>query len=152
VRQKSLRSRHTDKERGANLVEMALILPILLLLLAAIADFGRAFNSYIVIINAAREGARFAARMEHTDAIDDFILAAVTHEAANSGVDLTDTTTSLITIEPAWDARQVKQPITVTVEYTVTTIFAGLVGLDTIPMRGRTVMVMYGSTQLEPEP
>lgn len=140
-------------QRGANLVEFAMVLFILPLLLAAIADFGRAFSSYIVITNAAREGARFAARMEHTESIDAYILGAVVKEAANSGVDLADSDpeTAKITIEPDWDIRAAKQPITVTVEYSMTTVFAALVGLDTIPMRSRSVMVMYGSTQL-PEP
>ena len=82
------RGRRDLKKRGQSLVEMALVLPILLLLVAAIADFGRAFNSYIVITNAAREGARFAARVDHTDTIDEYIRGAVIQEAANSGVDL----------------------------------------------------------------
>jgi len=140
--------RQTDRaQRGSNLVELALILPLLLLLFAAIADFGRAFNSYIVITNAAREGARFGARVDHTDAIDAFILSAILQEAANGGIDLADSTVATITIEPVWDERPAEQPITVTVEYSMTTIFTGLVGLDTIPMRSRSVMVMYGSTQ-----
>ena len=146
------RARQPDHaQRGANLVEFAMVLFILALLLAAIADFGRAFNSYIVITNAAREGARLGARVEyHTDDIDHYIRGAVRQEAANSGIDLADPEdpeVAKITIEPDQQARSAKQPITVTVEYSMTTIFTGLVGLDTIPMRSRSVMVMFGSTQ-----
>ena len=47
------------RERGQSLVETAVVLPILLLLVAAIVDFGRAFDAYIILTNAAREGARF---------------------------------------------------------------------------------------------
>ena len=47
------------RERGQSLVETAVVLPILLLLVAAIVDFGRAFDVYIVLTNAAREGARW---------------------------------------------------------------------------------------------
>ncbi len=47
-------------ERGAELVEMALVLPILLLLIAGIVDFGFLLHSYQVSTNAAREGARIA--------------------------------------------------------------------------------------------
>ena len=50
-------------ERGSNLVEFALVLPLLVLILAGMADIGRAFNSYMVITNAAREGARAASRL-----------------------------------------------------------------------------------------
>ena len=45
-------------ERGANLVEFAIVLPLLVLILAGLADLGRAFYNYMVITNAAREGAR----------------------------------------------------------------------------------------------
>ena len=53
------RIRPGRRERGQSLVETAIVLPILLLLLAAVIDFGRAFDAYIVLTNAAREGARF---------------------------------------------------------------------------------------------
>lgn len=47
-------------ERGAELVEFALVLPLLLALFAGIADFGRMFQRLEVATNAAREGARLA--------------------------------------------------------------------------------------------
>lgn len=46
--------------RGQAMVEMAIVLPLLLLLMMIIFDFGRVFNSYLVISNASREGARMA--------------------------------------------------------------------------------------------
>lgn len=52
------RFRHS--ERGAELVEFALILPLLLAMLAGIVDFGRMFQRLEVTTNAAREGARLA--------------------------------------------------------------------------------------------
>ena len=45
---------------GAELVELALALPILLLLLLGVADFGFMLQAYGVVNNAAREGARLA--------------------------------------------------------------------------------------------
>lgn len=53
--------------RGAEVIEFALVLPILMLALAAILDMGFLFNSYEVVTNAAREGARLAAIPGHTD-------------------------------------------------------------------------------------
>jgi len=47
-------------ERGAELIELALVLPILLLMFAAIVDFALMFQRYLVLNNAAREGARIA--------------------------------------------------------------------------------------------
>ena len=52
-------SRHNmQHERGAAAVEFALVLPILLLLVFGIVDFGRAYNAKISLSGAAREGAR----------------------------------------------------------------------------------------------
>ena len=45
-------------ERGAELIEFAFALPILLFLIAGIIDFGLLFKDYEVVTNAAREGAR----------------------------------------------------------------------------------------------
>jgi Flp pilus assembly protein TadG len=45
-------------ERGAELLEFAFALPILLFVLAGIVDFGILFQRYEVVTNAAREGAR----------------------------------------------------------------------------------------------
>ena len=48
-------------DHGAAAVEMALVLPLLLVLLFGIIDFGRALNAQITLTEAAREGARAAA-------------------------------------------------------------------------------------------
>jgi hypothetical protein len=47
-------------ERGAALVEFALVLPILLLILVAMLDFGKAFNYRIDETHLASSGARWA--------------------------------------------------------------------------------------------
>ncbi len=44
--------------RGQSVVEMALVLPIVLLILIGLIEFGRAFFIYAVVSNAAREGVR----------------------------------------------------------------------------------------------
>ena len=47
-------------ESGAELIEVALTLPLLMLVLLGIIEFGFVFQQYEVITNAAREGARVA--------------------------------------------------------------------------------------------
>jgi Flp pilus assembly protein TadG len=47
--------------RGQAVVEFALILPVLTLLLAGMMEFGLVINQYMVVAEAAREGARSAA-------------------------------------------------------------------------------------------
>lgn len=47
-------------DRGAAMIEMALTLPLLLLLSVSVFEFGRAFQTWQVLTNATREGARIA--------------------------------------------------------------------------------------------
>jgi Flp pilus assembly protein TadG len=47
-------------QRGAELIEFALIFPLLLLVLLGMIDFGFLFQRYEVLTNATREGARLA--------------------------------------------------------------------------------------------
>jgi Flp pilus assembly protein TadG len=50
-----------NNERGQNLVEFAMVLPVFALVIFAIFEFGNLFRTQIQIQNAMREGARFAA-------------------------------------------------------------------------------------------
>ncbi len=47
-------------EKGQSLVEFAIVLPILLIILGGIIDFGWIFYNNLAISNCTREGARFA--------------------------------------------------------------------------------------------
>jgi len=53
-------TRRLRSERGAELIEFALVLPLLLLVMLGIVDFGFLFQRYEVLTNATREGARIA--------------------------------------------------------------------------------------------
>lgn len=52
---------HSSKERGASLVEMAIVMPVLLLVLIGILELGIAFRDILGASQAAREGTRIAA-------------------------------------------------------------------------------------------
>jgi Flp pilus assembly protein TadG len=54
-------SRRLKNEKGQTLTELALVLPILVVLVLAIAQFGVAFNNYVTLTDAARAGARVGA-------------------------------------------------------------------------------------------
>lgn len=47
-------------DKGSELIELAIALPLLLIVIAGIIDFGFLFERYEVVTNAAREGARMA--------------------------------------------------------------------------------------------
>jgi Flp pilus assembly protein TadG len=49
-------------ERGIAALELALILPVMLIIVFAIVDFGRLFNARLEITNIAREGGSLACR------------------------------------------------------------------------------------------
>ena len=55
------RTRLVGARRGQAVIEMALAAPLLSLMLFGLVDFGRAYFQYISLVNAAREGARYAA-------------------------------------------------------------------------------------------
>jgi Flp pilus assembly protein TadG len=56
-------------ERGTALIEMAFTLPMLLLISIGIIEFGRAFQTWQVLTNAAREGARVAVLPGYSDSM-----------------------------------------------------------------------------------
>jgi Flp pilus assembly protein TadG len=57
-------------ERGTQLVELAVVLPILLILFASVAEFGRFYYEYTTLAKGARVGTRFLATAR-TDGLDD---------------------------------------------------------------------------------
>lgn len=65
-----------DSEHGQSLVEFSMILPIFLILVFALVDFGRGFYTWQVVTNAAREGARAAAVQSDSATVDAKIRAA----------------------------------------------------------------------------
>lgn len=56
-----------SSESGAELIEFAVSLPLLLLLGLGVLDFGLLFQRYLVVTNAAREGARVAVLPGYAD-------------------------------------------------------------------------------------
>ena len=55
------RIRLVSSTRGQSLMEISLLLPVLLIIVFGIIDFGLGMRSYISLSNGVREGARFAA-------------------------------------------------------------------------------------------
>lgn len=55
--------RSRSRERGAALVEFALLMPLLLMLFLGIVSVGVAYNHQLSLTHAAREAARFAATL-----------------------------------------------------------------------------------------
>jgi len=78
-------------EHGQSLVEFALVIPIFLLVLFAIVDFGMAFHAWITVTNSAREGARVGAvRASSTDIEQRVRDTATSLDQANLSVAVTN--------------------------------------------------------------
>lgn len=101
-------------ERGQAMVEFAIVVPLLLLLMVAVFEFGRAWNVYHAETDAARLGARSAAVADPSTTQDS--VYAIIHRALAR--DAIDTTTATITLT-GWRAGT-GTPLTValTVPYT----------------------------------
>src|SRR5262245_16645782 len=94
----SPRSRHLGwrrlaSDRGQGLIETAITIPIVLLVCIAIFEFGRAYQTQLVLTNAAREGARIAILPNSTTAgvqarVTAFLTSGQLANAATARVDV----------------------------------------------------------------
>jgi Flp pilus assembly protein TadG len=64
----SSRGRQRDTQSGQAVIELALTLPLLLVIVMGIFDFGLMFQQFEVVTNAAREGARVGVLPNYTTA------------------------------------------------------------------------------------
>jgi Flp pilus assembly protein TadG len=118
ISQRKAGSMGKASERGAVAVEFALLVPILVMILLGIMEFGRAYNVQTALTNAAREGVR-AMAINNTQA---GARTAVRNAATQLNPALAD---GNITFNPASCA--VGSQMTVTVNYNLSTM-TGIAG------------------------
>lgn len=113
--------RRDSRTRGQSMVEFTLILPVLMLMIFGIYQFGQTYSDYIQVTNAARDGGR-KALVSRSDAngVNDAIAAA---KAATWWLNTSQMT---VTVSPAqpWVTGQT---VTVTVTYPYTISLLGFV-------------------------
>jgi Flp pilus assembly protein TadG len=101
------RRRRGIRERGAVVVETALLLPLLLLIIFGIIDLGRAFNTKQALTHATREAVRvYAVTQDNGTASNAFWTGA-------TGLDAARITVSI----PADDSCTPGDPVSVTSSY-----------------------------------
>jgi Flp pilus assembly protein TadG len=143
------------QERGQSLIELAISLPIILLILLGTIDFGMALFSYSILRDAAQEGALYGSfNPSNTEEIENRarnILPRSDDEAVfSSPVDLRDTSNISIEIDVIGDdcqgiTRGVVNSIQVNViyQYPILMPFAGnIIGSDTISLTGSATNVI----------
>jgi Flp pilus assembly protein TadG len=87
-------------EHGAALLEMAFTLPLLLFVCVGILEFGRAYQTWQVLTNAAREGARIAVlpgttSTDVTNRVRAYMQNGQLPKYATAAVNVTPTTVSI---------------------------------------------------------
>lgn len=135
-------SRRDRAERGQSVVELAITLPILLLLMLGLVNLGILMHAQIVLTNAAWEGARAGATITDPAHGDEEIIGAV--QRSLSGLDAVRVT---IDIDPEQDEPPRNQPgpmprgqpLTVSLEYRLT---MNLPVAIEVPVRARAVSRM----------
>lgn len=121
--------------RGQSLVELALTLPLLLIILVGVIDLGRVYFTYMTVVNASREGARYGAANPN-DSTGAIIRAK--NEATGSGITLTNVTASC----PSGCAQG--NPFRATVSYNFQLMTMYIFGGTTIPLQAFTEMEIFG--------
>jgi Flp pilus assembly protein TadG len=81
------------------MVEFAIVLPIFMLVLSGICDFGFMLYQRMTIISAAREGARAAAMAEDPSMIVSTAQGATRTAAASGGVDVTVASSDVVCLQ-----------------------------------------------------
>lgn len=126
-----------SRERGATAVEFAILLPVLLLLVLGIMEFGRAFHVQTTLSNAARDGVRVMALQDSATA------ARSTAKASAHSLPLTD---SMIRVTPTSCASAVTGTpgeATVTIRYPFALV-SGFLPIDDFAITGTGTMRCNG--------
>jgi Flp pilus assembly protein TadG len=133
-------SRKRRSERGTTIVEATIVLPLMLMLVFAIAELGISYTRWNNLTNAVREGARTGVVFRSPcDAgpVTTVITDAVSEIASRSGIDPTNITT---TVTGACTGTGTQLSVTATVPYNYIAL-SGLAGLaPSTDLSARTVM------------
>lgn len=125
-------------ERGANLAEFAIGAFFLVILLMGVADVGRALYDQVVITNAVREGARYAARrpLESVDSVR----AKVLQEIANQDSSLSCPNANIVVTQES-DATGKAKRVRATCTFSTITPF-----FTSFQLQAEAVMKVEGPT------
>ena len=92
------------RESGQSAVELAIVLPVLLMVMLGIVQFGTLFRDYIALTDATRVGARQASVARSLGGTDTFKTNAVIAATKSAGVNLSPTKMT-VTVDATQDRR-----------------------------------------------
>jgi Flp pilus assembly protein TadG len=152
-----------QNEHGQSLTELAITLPILVLLLLGTLDFGMAIFSYSMLRDAAQEGAFYGSfnptNLEEIENRARNISPRAEDVVFSSPVQLRDTDAVKVNVQALGDACQGATndvansiQVNVTYRYPILMPFVGrLIGSRTIPLTGTATNIIL-QPACEPEP
>ncbi|MFP3854799.1 MAG: TadE/TadG family type IV pilus assembly protein [Anaerolineales bacterium] len=101
---------HSDGRRGQAMVEFMLVLPVLLLMIMGIIEFGRIFATYAMISSASREASRYGASVgENGSGVPRYLDCSGMRDAARRVAVLSELSNTDITI--TYDEGTTSSPI-----------------------------------------
>ena len=122
---------YIKNHRGQSMVEFAIVLPVFLLLVFGMMEFGRVMNQYLVVAEAAREGARSAALGGNDGTV------TTTVKAAATTIDEGQLTVSIF---PAVRVRGNSVTVTVTNKMQIITPVISAIIANPYTVQGKTIM------------
>lgn len=100
-------------QKGQSLVEVAIAMPLLILILMGILDLGRAYFTYVALADAAAEGAQYAAMNPR----DPARITGRTQDSISNGLGVFNPDPDAATVSIDYVDLSSGSPITVTIEY-----------------------------------
>jgi len=134
------------RERGQSVVELAMLLPVLMLIVLGCLDLGRVFAVRMALANGAREGARVASLYPHGDPEDPLVgLNELVYTRAREDIlaQGLDEGSLGVTVRPLVNLER-GNPIEVTAAYTMPLFTTHLFGGRPIVVRAASRMPIVG--------
>jgi len=152
------------KESGQSLVELAVVLGLLVFILVAVVDLGRAYFIFLALQDAAAEGAAYGAihpswhgQPDLPETNCNYVEAPLSHDDPNnityrvqneSPSGMISWTDACVSVEAIFPTPGNTISVTVVYDYQVITPLIGIfVGDDTIPVRAQAAQTILSSDE-----
>jgi Flp pilus assembly protein TadG len=127
-------------QKGAALLEFAIILPILLLLVFGIIEFGLLFYSKQVITNASREGARAGIVSGVNEAAIKQIVVEYCKDSVNNISKIFSLKGKIAIVADQVEVTPQDDDISVGVTFKYPLLLSGIIGIEEVTVSAQTTM------------
>jgi Flp pilus assembly protein TadG len=121
-----------SRSRGQGVIEFAVVLPLFLVMMGTVVDFGLVFLQVHVVQNAVREGARLASTLPNLKANDSRVLDSVKAKIPNVALFSTFTGSGITNTAPTGSAATCDLTVTVSATGVYNFLMLRLVGMNNV--------------------